>query len=68
MNLKWNLKDIPGTRIKCNAWLLTARYLEYAKDLEPCFGPPPLTEGTQNISELCYGVTEGYTGSTVIAQ
>ena len=46
MILKWNLKDIPGTRIKCNAWLLTARYLEYAKDLEPCFGPPaPLNSG-----------------------
>jgi len=31
-------------------------------------GITPSDRGTQNISELCYGVTEGYTGSTVIAQ
>ena len=40
MNLKLNLKGIPGTKIKYNAWLLTARYLEHAKDLEPCSAAP----------------------------
>ena len=48
MNLKLNLKGIPGTKIKYNAWLLTARYLEHAKELEPCSvfrGPRPLNSG-----------------------